>query len=236
MDIEFNQVSIAYDHQAVVKDLTLHIPMGEIFALLGSNGAGKSSSLKAMLDFIDIAQGHIRIRGIDHRQAQARRCLVYVPEKFSPPYYYTGQQFIDFTLAAHQAPKEVDRLAHYCQLLNLEPDCLKDSIKTYSKGMAQKLGLIAALASNKAILVLDEPMSGLDPTARARLRQLFGQLKAEGRTVLMCTHMLHDVEDICDRVGILHDRQLRFVGTAQQCREQFNADSLDKAFLRATGL
>ncbi|PIE36714.1 MAG: ABC transporter ATP-binding protein [Gammaproteobacteria bacterium] len=232
--IKLHQIRIAYGNRCVVRALDLHIARGEVFALLGSNGAGKSSTVKAILNFIDIAAGHIRIDGVPHTQARARQPLVFIPEKFVPPYYSTGQQFIDFTLRMHGLRVAEPAVQAYCALLDFNADSLKQPIKSYSKGMCQKLGLIAALATDKPLYLFDEPMSGLDPAARARLRDVFARLKAEGKTLFFCTHMLADVEAVCDRVGILHGGELVFVGSPAACCEHFNADSLDQAFLAAT--
>lgn len=236
--IQINKLSLNHGSKSIVRNLSLSIQPGETFALLGINGAGKSSIVKAVLDFMDLASGDISINGINSTQSQSRQPLAFIPEKFTPPYYCTGQQFIDFTLAAHKshnAQKSQALVLRYCELLNLDPHSLKQTIKSYSKGMCQKLGLIVVFAVDKPLYILDEPMSGLDPASRAQLRHVFSLLKAEGKTLFFCTHMLADVEAICDRIGILHQGKLSFVGSPAQCREQFNADSLELAFLNATG-
>ena len=116
--------------------------------------------------------------------------------------------------------------------LDFDPAGLDKPVRQLSKGMSQKLGLAACLLSNKPLLVLDEPMSGLDPRTRACLKQYLLELKGEGKTVFFSTHMLADVDVLCDRVAILHEGRIRFAGTPARCQAEFQADDLEQAYLR----
>lgn len=115
--------------------------------------------------------------------------------------------------------------------LDLDVSALKRPVRAYSKGMTQKLGLAACFLANKALYVLDEPMSGLDPKARALLKARLQSLRSNGCTLFFNTHALADVEEICDRMAILHDGQIRFVGSPMTCRQQFSAPTLEQAYM-----
>lgn len=181
--IHITKLSLSHGSTSIVSNISLSIEQGESFALLGINGAGKSSIVKAILDFIDRDSGKIYIQGIPNKQPRARQLLAFIPEKFTPAYYSTGQQFIDFTLTAHGVKEKQDRVLELCGLLALDVNQLKQPIQSYSKGMCQKLGLIAVFAAEKPLYTLDEPMSGLDPAARAHVRGVFAKLKEEGKTL-----------------------------------------------------
>jgi ABC-2 type transport system ATP-binding protein len=122
-----------------------------------------------------------------------------------------------------------------CHLVDLNTSALNQSVRAYSKGMAQKLGLAACFLSDKRLLVLDEPMNGLDPKARAYLKQHLLALRAKGTTLFFSTHLLADVEVLCHRIAILHEGQLRFVGTPIACCTLFAAQDLEQAYLKCIG-
>ncbi len=117
------------------------------------------------------------------------------------------------------------------EALDLDPAALGRPVRAYSKGMAQKLGLAACFLSGKRLLILDEPVSGLDPKARALVKRHLLRLKAAGHTLFFSTHALPDVEELCDRMAILHGGEIRFVGSPAECRERFEAETLEQAFL-----
>jgi ABC-2 type transport system ATP-binding protein len=115
--------------------------------------------------------------------------------------------------------------------LDLEPAALKRTVRQYSKGMTQKLGLAACLLSRKRLYILDEPMSGLDPKARALLKEQLRQLQRSGSTLFLTSHALADVDELCDAMAILHDGRIRFAGTPAECRGRYDAATLEQAFL-----
>ena len=221
-----------YQSRTVLDALDLDVRDGEFYALVGVNGAGKTTCIKSLLDFCAVDDGAIRIFGGSHREARARARLAYLPERFLPPYYLSGRDFLDYMARLYgRRPQPAERDAALAAL-DLDPEALPRPVRQYSKGMAQKLGLAACLMSGRDLFVLDEPMSGLDPKARLLVKRRLTELRAEGRTVFFSTHMLADVDDLCDRMGVLHEGRLRFSGTPGQCRERYGEQSLEAAYLR----
>ena len=234
--LHFHNVTKRYPHQLALSALSLSVQAGEFFGLVGVNGAGKTTLIKSLLDFCDIDSGSIEIFGTDHHQAQARARLAYLPERFLPPYYLTGRDFLKFMARLHCVVLDEAQIIQMLATLDLDVSALTKPVRDYSKGMAQKLGLAACFLSGKDLLVLDEPMSGLDPKARALLKIYLHQLKKQGKTLFFSTHMLHDVETLCDRIAILHGGNVRFVGSPQECCAQFSAGNLEQAYLNCIGI
>ena len=229
--IEFNQVVKKYKHTSIIDGLDLVVNEGEFIGLVGVNGAGKTTLIKSLLDFCDINAGEIKIFSVNNRLPQARQHLVFLPERFLPPYYLTGRDFMDYMSRLHGVSLSVEKINEMFSILDLDESALSKSVREYSKGMAQKLGLAACFLSGKKLFVLDEPMSGLDPKARAQLKKYLLKMKEQGMTLFFSTHMLTDVETLCDRIAVLHDGRLRFVGTPAQCCKQYSADNLEQAYL-----
>ena len=230
--IEIKNISVNYEKKNVLRDVSINIYQGETFGLIGSNGAGKTTLLKSILDFTFLESGHISIFGIDHRQTHARDSLAFLPEQFSPPTYLTGEQFLKTMARFYQSNIDTAISSQtIADSVDLDRSALKQSVQNYSKGMRQKLGLISVFTSKKKLLLLDEPLSGLDPKARILIKRQLQSLKTSGTTTLMCTHMLNDLEQLCDRIGILHSGAFRFIGTPQACCEQYNASNLEEAYL-----
>ncbi len=228
--IYFSGVAKRFGRSTVLEELSFSVAEGEFFGLVGVNGAGKTTSLKGLLDFSEMDAGEIEIFGVSHRLIAARERLAYLPERFLPPYYLTGRDFLEYSARLHGVEADASILEGLCGSLDLEIDTLARPVRQYSKGMAQKLGLIACFLSGKELYILDEPMSGLDPKARILVKRYFGELRARKRTVFFSTHLLTDVESLCDRMGILHGGRLRFVGTPEACRQQYGG-SLEQAYL-----
>jgi ABC-2 type transport system ATP-binding protein len=231
----FDKVRKRYGHQPVLEEVSLRVEAGEFFGLVGVNGAGKTTLIKILLDFQLADGGEIRIFGLSHRETRARARLAYLPERFTPPFYLNGRQFIDYMARLHGVEVGKTAVQEIFTRLDLDPMALNKPVHTFSKGMAQKLGLAACLLCRRELLLLDEPMSGLDPKARALVKRELLKLRGEGQTLFFTTHLLHDVEALCNRLAILHGGRLRFVGTPAECRERFGADDLEAAYLRAIG-
>lgn len=229
--IAFNGLTKKYDKKPVFESLNLHINDGDFVGLVGANGAGKTTLLKCLLDFCDPNNGDISVFGVSHNSPESRRELVFLPERFIPPYYLTGEQFLHTSLQLQGVPYDSDKVLETLARLDLDSSCLTKPTKHYSKGMAQKLGLASCFLSQKRLLILDEPMSGLDPKARAYLKDYLHTLKAEGKTVLFSTHLLHDVETLCDKIAILDHGKLCFHGSVAECCDKFNTESLEQAYL-----
>tara|TARA_R110000782_G_scaffold166718_3_gene258626 strand:- start:1798 stop:2523 length:726 start_codon:yes stop_codon:yes gene_type:complete len=224
-----------YGKQSVLTDINLSVRQGEYIGLVGVNGAGKTTLIKAVLDFISIDSGEIKIFGKSHRETSSREALSFLPEKFIPPYYLTGRDFLAYMAKLNQIELNGADIEKLFEILDLEMSALKKSVRQYSKGMAQKLGLAACFLSQRPMLFFDEPMSGLDPKARAYLKRHLENLKTEGKTLFFSTHLLADVESICDRIIVLHDGKICFNGTPSQCCEDFNAKDLENAYLNCIG-
>jgi ABC-2 type transport system ATP-binding protein len=229
--LRFQQVVKRYGAASVLHGVDLELGAGECFGLIGVNGAGKTSLIKCLLDFCALDGGRIDIFGQPHHQPAARTPLGFLPERFTPPYYLTGADFIRYLLTLQGLPYQPDAVAAMLASLDLDADALKRMVRSYSKGMTQKLGLAACLLARKPLYVLDEPMSGLDPKARALLKEQLRALHRAGSTLFLTSHALADVDELCDRMAILHDGHIRFAGTPAECRARYGADTLEQAFL-----
>ncbi len=229
--IRVSDVAKRYARLQVLDGMDLEVEQGEFFGLVGVNGAGKTTCIKGLLDFTNIDSGSFEIFGVSHRETRARERLAFLPERFLPPYYLSGRDFLDYMGRLHGRATGEDERRDMCERLDLDPGVLAKPVREYSKGMAQKLGLAACFLSGKDLFVLDEPMSGLDPKARLLVKRHLQACRAQGRTVFFSTHMLSDVEELCDRMGILHDGKLRFVGSPQECRDEYSSETLEEAYL-----
>ena len=229
--IRISKVAKRYARLQVLDGVDLEVRQGEFFGLVGVNGAGKTTCIKGLLDFTSIDAGSVEIFGVQHRETGARSQLAFLPERFLPPYYLSGRDFLDYMGRLNGRIADQAERASMCERLDLDPAALAKPVREYSKGMAQKLGLAASFLSGKNLFVLDEPMSGLDPKARLLVKRHLHSCHAEGRTVFISTHMLSDVDELCDRMGILHGGKLRFVGSPQECRDSYSSDSLEEAYL-----
>lgn len=230
--LEFRQVSKRYGHTDALKDVSFSVSGGECFGLVGENGAGKTTLLKCLLDFCETDSGEIHIQGMLHNAPHARAPLAFLPERFVPPYYLTGRDFLRYMLALQNQVYQDEIAIPMLTALDLDKSALTKPVRAFSKGMTQKLGLAASLLSGKMICVLDEPASGLDPKARALLKQKLQRMKEAGRTVFLTSHALADVAELCDRMAVLHQGRLQFAGTpAELCARTGNND-LERAFLQ----
>ncbi|NIP48352.1 MAG: ATP-binding cassette domain-containing protein [Gammaproteobacteria bacterium] len=229
--IRIAKVAKRYSRLQVLDGLDLEVGRGEFFGLVGVNGVGKTTCIKGLLDFTNIDAGSVEIFGVPHRETRARRHLAFLPERFLPPYYLSGRDFLDYMGRLHGRPCGEDERLEMCARLDLDAAALAKPVRDYSKGMAQKLGLAACFLSGKELLVLDEPMSGLDPKARILVKRHLRSCRSRGHSVFISTHMLSDVEELCDRMGILHAGKLRFVGSPEECRRTYFCDTLEEAYL-----
>jgi len=234
--LKIEKLNQSYGTHSVLTDINLSVNAGEYIGLVGVNGAGKTTLIKAVLDFISINSGKIEIFGKSHRETSSRETLSFLPEKFLPPYYLTGLDFLSYMAELNQIELiETDR-AEIFKVLDLDISALKKSVRQYSKGMSQKLGLASCFLSQRPMLLFDEPMSGLDPKARAYLKRHLISLKETGKTLFFSTHLLVDVESICDRIIILHNGKVCFNGSPSQCCEEFHAKNLEDAYLNCIGV
>ena len=229
--LRFDQVGKAYAGMAALQEFSLEVPRGEFLALVGVNGAGKTTLIKCLLDFCDTDHGLIEIFGASHRETSARARLAYLPERFNPPFFLTGRDFLRYMSRLYRAPYDEGRVARMFDALDLDPAALGRSARTYSKGMTQKLGIAACLLSGKDLFVLDEPAGGLDPKARASFKDELRALRRDGITVFFTSHALPDVAELCDRLAVLHRGRLRFAGTPEELMRNHGGSDLERAFL-----
>ena len=196
-----------------VEDLSLEVKAGEIFGLLGPNGAGKTTTIKMLLGFVRPTAGRAFVGGAEAGTLAARRKLGYLPEHPQLYEFLRGDEYLVFAgrlagLSGRGARAQAAKLLEKVGLAGRADR----PIRRFSKGMVQRLGLAQALVADPETIILDEPMSGLDPIGRKDVRDVILALRAEGRTVLFSTHILSDVEAICDRVGIVVDGKLTDCG------------------------
>jgi ABC-2 type transport system ATP-binding protein len=230
--MRLQQVCKNFNKNKILDNISFEVRQGEFFALVGINGAGKTTLINCLLDFREITAGHIWLFGVPNTQAIARKHLAFLPEQFVPPYHLTGQDFLSFMAKLYGYPHDLEEVLKTCDTLDLSPVALKKSVRLYSKGMAQKLGLASCFLSQKSLLILDEPMNGLDPKARAHVKKYLLDLKTRNTSLFFTTHILSDVESLCDRMAILHEGRFKFVGTPAECCAQFSTHDLEEAFLR----
>lgn len=215
----------------IAKPLQVESPNPFVIMIVGVNGAGKTTLFKCLLDFCAIQSGRIEIFGVAHVSPPSRAPLAFLPEKFNPPYYLNGREFLRYTLNLHRLTYDTATVNALLAELDLDRASLALPVREYSKGMTQKLGLAACLLTQKKLYVLDEPMTGLDPKARLLLKNKLLALKHSGATVLFSSHSLSDVAALCDKLTVLHEGQVRFTGTPDAFRTAFSAEDLERAFL-----
>jgi ABC-2 type transport system ATP-binding protein len=234
--VEFTSREFRQKTKVALSSLDLEVSAGEIFGFLGPNGAGKTTTINVLLGFVTPKSGLAYLFGIDVRQPIARQRIGYLPEM---TYYYkflTAEELLRFYakifgLARAEADKRIDRLL---KLVDLE-QARRRPLKTYSKGMQQRVGLAQALINDPDLLVLDEPTSGLDPLGRMKVREIIQRVKNEGKTVFFSSHELGEVETVCDRVVIINDGELKAEGRVADLVQKYQTSSLEQVFLKVVG-
>jgi ABC-2 type transport system ATP-binding protein len=196
-----------------VAGLSLRVPAGTKYGLLGANGAGKTTFVKMLLSAVTPTAGRAALFGRDSREAESRRPVGYLPENHRFPTYFTGAGMLDFyaALSGMSAPDRKRRSGELLELVGLK-DWGDVRIKKYSKGMLQRLGLAQALMHRPRLLVLDEPTDGVDPVGRRHIRDILNGLTGTGVTIFLNSHLLSEVETFCDSVAILNRGQLALEG------------------------
>lgn len=222
-----------YQKKKVLEDISLSLEPGEIFGLIGLNGAGKTTLIKTILDLVKAESGKAMVFGVPSTQIAARKNLSYLPEKFQPSRYLKGYEYLDLALSYYGLKLDKEKAREYAKNLDLDPNVLSSRVGSYSKGMGQKLGLASAFMIDAKLYILDEPMSGLDPQARIKLKNMLSHVRQKGSTVFFSSHILSDIDEICDRIGVIHGGKLFYVGKPAAFKEQYGDSGLEKAFLTA---
>ncbi|HEY8225590.1 MAG TPA: ABC transporter ATP-binding protein [Pyrinomonadaceae bacterium] len=207
--------------------LSLTVEGGQIFGFLGANGAGKTTTLKILMRLIFPTAGQARILGEDIQNVSVHQKIGYLPEN---PYFYdylTAREFLDYCaqLFGLNAAERRKRAADLLARVRLDEKRWDTQLRKFSKGMLQRVGLAQSIINDPQIVFLDEPMSGLDPIGRREVRDLIAALRQEGKTVFMCSHILSDIEILCDQVAILRGGKLSQVGRLDELRQHSDGTS-----------
>jgi ABC-2 type transport system ATP-binding protein len=222
-----------------VDSLSFSVNEGEVFGLLGPNGAGKTTTIKMIIGMLDPSDGEIRVNGqnVSESPIEIKKRIGYVPEDCSLYENLTAREYLDLVGNLHHLSQErirsqIDRLM---KSLDLE-DAIDRRMTGYSKGMKQKILLVSALLHNPALIIMDEPFTGLDSNTAAVFKQLIGQLVRGGKTVIFSSHVLEVVEKLCGRLLIIHEGRKLAEGTVDEVNAQAGEKTLVKAFSRLTGV
>jgi ABC-2 type transport system ATP-binding protein len=238
--IELNALTKRYGSFTAVDAIDLHVPKGELFGFLGPNGAGKTTTLRMIAGILRPTAGRVRIGGVDVTAdpMKAKSILGYIPDR---PFIYdklTGAEFLRFVGGLYsQNEKDIEhRSRELLALFDLE-NWRDELVESYSHGMRQKLIISSAFVHKPDVLVVDEPMVGLDPKAARILKDLFREYVRRGHTIMMSTHTLEVAETMCDRIGIIQGGRIRALGTMDDLRAASvdGKAGLEDIFLRLTG-
>ena len=234
--IRIENVSKSYNkEQKIINNLNLEIKNGEIFGFLGPNGAGKTTTIKMMTGILEIDEGKIYIDDIDiaKEPTKAKRNIGLVPDDPDIFLKLKGIEYLNFIANIYDVPKEdrVNRIIKLAKEFELDT-VLNDKIQNYSHGMRQKIVIIGVLLHNPKNWILDEPITGLDPKSSYDLKNLMRKHAKEGNTVFFSTHILEVAEKLCDRIGIIDEGNLLFVGTFEDMKKELKQNaSLEDLFM-----
>jgi ABC-2 type transport system ATP-binding protein len=238
--IRLQALTKRYGRFTAVDAIDLHVPRGQLFGFLGPNGAGKTTTLRMIAGILRATSGSVHIGGIDLADdpIAAKSKLGFIPDR---PFIYeklTGAEFLRFVAGLYDqsGPKVEHRARELLALFDLEP-WRDELVESYSHGMRQKLIISSAFVHRPEVIVVDEPMVGLDPKAARILKDLFREYTSRGNTIMMSTHTLEVAETLCDRVAIIQGGKIRAAGTIDELRAGASSSSrgLEEIFLRLTG-
>ncbi len=200
-----------------LKGLDLEVHRGEVFGLLGPNGSGKTTTIKLLLGLLFPTEGEALVFGKSASDVAKNERLGYLPEESYLYRFLTAEETLDFYGRLFDMPASVrqERVDSLIKLVGLEK-ARKRQLQEYSKGMTRRIGLAQALINDPELILLDEPTSGLDPIGTREMKDMILRLKEEGKTVVMCSHLLADVQDVCDRIAILHQGELKELGRVDE--------------------
>jgi len=238
--VELQDVTKRYNEIVAVNHMNLSINTGEIFALLGPNGSGKSTTLKMLLGLVESTAGTISVLGIDVKKdpVAIKQQVGYVPESPNIYEFLTGIEYLDFVADIYgvSTAEKKQRITEYLKALQLEGR-EGDMINSYSDGMKKKISLTSAFLHKPKLLILDEPLNALDPRSARIVKNLLHELKMQGVTTILSTHVLEIAEALCDRIAIMYQGNILALGTMDELRDRAslpNSD-LEDIFLKLTG-
>jgi len=217
-------------HNYALEGVDLTIYHHKITFLIGLNGAGKTTIIKSILSLIQSDMGEITIDNIDYKNFQSRENIAYLPEKFQPSPYLKAIEFLKFHADLSNVKFCLEEVLTIFDEFELERHCLHQKISSFSKGMVQKLGLIAIFLSKKKLLILDEPMNGLDVKARKILKDKMVKYRNKDGAILFTSHLLADIDDICDNIAILNQGKIIYQGEVVSLKNKHNCN-IENAFL-----
>ncbi len=238
--VELRGVVKRYNTIVAVNSVNLTINQGEIFGLLGPNGSGKSTMLKMLLGLVQPDAGEVRVLGLNVAEdpVGVKKMVGYAPESPRLYEFLTGIEFLDFVGDIYGMPtaEKKNRINEYLKALQLDGR-EGDMISSYSEGMKQKTALIAAFLHKPKLLILDEPLNGLDPRSARIIKDFLHELKMQGVTTIMSTHILEIAQAVCDRIGIMYQGQLLALGNMDELRQmaRLPGSGLEDVFLKLTG-
>jgi ABC-2 type transport system ATP-binding protein len=203
-----------------LNSLTLEVKRGEIFGLLGPNGSGKTTTLKLLLGLLFPSEGQVNVLGRPAHDVEKNERIGYLPEESYLYRFLNADETLDFYGRLFKMSPQVrrQRRDELIKMVGIE-HARRRQLKEYSKGMTRRIGLAQALINDPELVLLDEPTSGLDPLGSRDMKDLILRLKAQGKTVVMCSHLLADVQDVCDRIAILHRGELKVLDNVQSLLE-----------------
>jgi len=238
--LKLTGVAKRYADIVAVDYLNLEVSPGEVFGLLGPNGSGKSTTLKMVLGLVKPDSGFVNVFGVNvvEHLVEVKRMIGYVPESPRIYEFLTGLEFLDLTgdIYGMNPPEKKKRVEEYLRAFGLEGR-EGDLISSYSEGMKQKIVIISALMHRPQLLLLDEPLSSLDPRSARIIKDLIHELASEGVTTIMSTHVLEIAQAMCDRIAIMYEGRLLALGSIEELRRQARMPSsgLEDIFLKLTG-
>jgi len=233
--IEIKKLKKDYKDVQALKGLDLVVEEGQIYGFCGPNGAGKSTTLKILTGLVFATSGEASLKGIDaiNNGVEARKHIGYLPESYGMPGGDTPRKFLTYMgilsgMSKEEASKRIEEIAGEINLT----DNLDRKIKALSKGNKQRVGIAQAMIHNPDILLFDEPTTGLDPLGRNEVLGAMKNFAKHGKTIIFSTHILSDVEKICDTVGIIHEGMLIEQGSPEELKNRHDAKDLDEVFLK----
>ena len=234
--IQIKNLSKSYNkNEKIIKNLNLKIEDGEIFGFLGPNGAGKTTTIKMITGILDIDEGDIEIDGysISKNPIEAKKCFGYVPDSPDMFLKLKGIEYLDFMadiydVGLKERQEKIEKLTKIFEI----SEVLNDKIQSYSHGMRQKIIIVGSLLHNPKNWIIDEPMIGLDPKSTYELKKIMREITSQNNCVFFSTHILDVAEKLCDKIGIINNGKLIFVGTINEMKEELKENkSLEELFM-----